>query len=207
MQDRYPESRYSDAENGADEFRSIDLVYQELGIKAFSALTNCLDLVGKLGSNDSRAVNAAALEQVVSDVTEKALARLLSEIEEIKVHLEQWESRLSGIEAGLKRIDRFTIDAFRELEEMKREADESREADEFRADRGRLAKEEAARLALEAGIRMREAGRRLSLASVAREAGLKYGQIVYAFGNKDAFFTELEKEALEGGNTLPDRAG
>lgn len=61
-------------------------------------------------------------------------------------------------------------------------------------DRGRLAKEDAAQLALDAGRRMREQGKRLTLASVAREAGLKYGQIVYAFGNKDAFFRQLEED-------------
>lgn len=190
----------------SDDFRSLDLVYQELGIKAYSALTNCLDLLGRIGTSDSgRGVNLSAIQDMVTSGTSAAFTRLLSEIQDVKERLEQTESKLSAIEAGLKRIDRFTIEAFRELEEIKREADESRDAAGL-SDRGRLAKDEAARLALEAGRRMQEQGKRLSLAAVAREAGLKYGQIVYAFGNKEAFFTELEKALSIDPESVEERA-
>ena len=67
--------------------------------------------------------------------------------------------------------------------------------------RGRLAKEDAARLALDAARRMKVEGRRLTLASVAREAGLKYGQIVYAFGNKDGFLSALREIEQSPGPT------
>lgn len=185
----------------SDDFRPLDMVYQELGIKAYSALTNCLDLLGRLGSGDgSRALNVATLQEAVSTAVSASLSRLLAEVAELKARLEQSDAKLTAIEAGLKRIDRYTIEAFRELEEIKRESDEERESAAV-PDRGRLAKEEAARLALEAGRRMHEQGKRLSLAAVAREAGLKYGQIVYAFGNKEAFFNELEK-ALMGTSSV-----
>lgn len=189
----------------SEEFRSLDTVYQELGIKAYAALTNCLDMLARLGTGEStRSVKTAALQDEFNS-TAAAVTRLLTELQSVREKLDHTESRLAAIEAGLKRIDRFTIEAFRELEEIKREAGESRDAAGF-ADRGRLAKDEAARLALEAGRRMQEQGKRLSLAAVAREAGLKYGQIVYAFGNKDAFFTELERALSETSSDMEERA-
>lgn len=197
MQDRPAFSR----EEG-DQFQSLDIVYQELGVKAYTALTNFLDFLGRLGSGEvNRSVNPASLQEAVAGALSASLARLLSELQEVKVRLEHTETRLAAIEAGLKRIDRYTIEAFRELEEMRRESGEDREGGAT-PDRGRLAKEEAARLALEAGRRMHEQGKRLSLAAVAREAGLKYGQIVYAFGNKEAFFNELEKVLAEEASSV-----
>lgn len=199
--------RTKELPDNGDDFRSLDIVYQELGIKTFSALTNCLDLLGRLGSHDpARSLNAASFEKAVTSGTAEAFSNLQADVREVKEQLVHWESRLSAIEAGLKRIDRFTIEAFRELEEIKREADEIRESEAFVGDRGRLAKEEAARLAIDAGFKMRAEGKRLSLAAVAREAGLKYGQIVYAFGNKDAFFTQLEAAMEEAEATAEDHA-
>lgn len=205
--DNMQERSYTQKEERTDEFRSLDTMYQELGIKAFAALTNCLDLFGKMGSQGaSRSVDTAALEKVIAAAIDESSSTIIGELREIRMHLDQWEARFNSIEAGMKRIDRFTIDAFRELEEIKREADESRGGESMAGDRGRLAKEDAARLALEAGFRMREQGKRLTLASVAREAGLKYGQIVYAFGNKEAFFSQLEKDLHDHATSVQDRA-
>lgn len=204
--DRVPERRMETNEGaGVDDFQSIDLIYHELGIKAFAALTNCLDFLGRLGSQGgSRPANTAPFEESMTRIVNAAAERVFTEITEIKDLLVQWEERLSAIEAGFKRIDRFTIEAFKELEEIKREADRTPETAE--PSRGRLAKEEAMRLALAAGFRMRQQGKRLTLAAVAREAGLKYGQIVYAFGNKEGFFNELEKELAAGEGTVEEHA-
>ena len=59
--------------------------------------------------------------------------------------------------------------------------------------RGRIPKEEAIELAINAPRELQAKGRKLTLAAVARQAGLKYGQIMYAFGNKERFFQELER--------------
>lgn len=189
------EERQSRLPVESEDFRSLEMVYQELGLKAYAAVTNCLDFLGRLGTAEAGRPMSGALQ----DDMRNALAtvnRLVAELQAVRERLDNTESRLAAIEAGVKRIDRFTIEAFRELEEIRREAGQHREA-AHAVDRGRLAKEEAARLALEAGRRMQEEGKRLSLAAVAREAGLKYGQIVYAFGNKETFFTELERSLAE----------
>lgn len=176
------------------EFGTMDAVYQELGMKTFHAVTNCLDWLTRLGSRD--------FSNPLTDrkgIAKEAMREMMERFDAIGERFDRIEARLSAIEAGIKRIDRFTLDAFREIEQIK-EASSGAPLHAgsvgFRPelDRGRLAKEEAAHLALEAGMRMKSQGKRLSLAAVAREAGLKYGQIVYAFGNKDAFFKELERK-------------
>lgn len=189
------EERLSRPQADGDEFRSLDMVYQELGLKAYVAVTNCLDFLGRLGTGEAaRQVNSALKDELRNAVA--TVNRLVAELQAVRERLDSTESRLAAIEAGVKRIDRFTLEAFRELEDLRREAGQSREG-AIPFERGRLAKEEAARLALEAGRRMHEEGKRLSLAAVAREAGLKYGQIVYAFGNKETFFSELERVLAE----------
>lgn len=49
----------------------------------------------------------------------------------------------------------------------------------------RLAKEASRQLALEAAFRLKREGKALTLASVARAAGLKYSQVVYAFRRRE----------------------
>lgn len=197
------DERHSRLQSESDDFRSLDMVYQELGLKAFTAVTNCLDFLGRLGTGEAGRHGSAALQDEVRNAG-ATLSRLVAELQAMRERLDNTESRLAAIEAGVKRIDRFTLEAFRELEEIRREAGQQREA-VTSVERGRLAKEEAARLALEAGRRMQEEGKRLSLAAVAREAGLKYGQIVYAFGNKETFFSELERVLAES-STAEERA-
>ena len=121
--------------------------------------------------------------------------RLVAELQAVR---ERSTARVAAaIEAGVKRIDRFTLEAFRELEDLRREAGQCGGRDPSSADVW-LRKRQS--LGPEAGRRMHE-GKRLSLAAVAREAGLKYGQIVYAFGNKETFFSELERVLAEATDT------
>lgn len=202
----FPAAKETAAAETPYDFRSTDALYQELGIKTFSALSNCLDWLIQLGSRDtshreSYKKNAGNKEDT---------AAVLERFDSLHERLDRLEARLGAIEAGIKRIDRFTIEAFRDLETVKQMAGPlvanrgTRMPLAYEQERGRLAKEEAAKLALEAGIRMRKQGKRLTLAAVAREAGLKYGQIVYAFGNKDAFFEQLENELQANLNEQSD---
>lgn len=191
----FPAAKEAAAAETPFDFRSTDALYQELGIKTFSALSNCLDWLIQLGSREpsDRARHSVSKADMKEDT-----AAVLERFDTLNERLDRLEARLGAIEAGIKRIDRFTLEAFRDLENMKQMGSPlvaghgNRVAVSYEPDRGRLAKEEAAKLALEAGVEMRKQGKRLTLAAVAREAGLKYGQIVYAFGNKDAFFDQLE---------------
>lgn len=190
----FPAAKEAAVAETPHDFRSTDALYQELGIKTFSALSNCLDWLIQLGSRDSS--DRAGYGVRKADKKEDTAA-VLERFDTLYERLDRLEARLGAIEAGIKRIDRFTLEAFRDLDSMKQIATplasgHGNRVALYEPDRGRLAKEEAAKLALEAGVRMRKQGKRLTLAAVAREAGLKYGQIVYAFGNKDAFFEQLE---------------
>lgn len=193
----FPAAKEAAAAETPLDFHSTDALYRDLGIKTFSALSNCLDWLIQLGSRDS---SERARYGVRNADTKEDTAAVLERFDSLYERLDRLEARLGAIEAGIKRIDRFTLEAFRDLDNMKQIASPltpghgNRIPVSYEPDRGRLAKEEAAKLALDAGIRMRKQGKRLTLAAVAREAGLKYGQIVYAFGNKDAFFEELENQ-------------
>lgn len=193
----FPAAKETAAAETPYDFRSTDALYQELGIKTFSALSNCLDWLIQLGSRDS---SSRPKYKVNHADNKEETAAVLERFDSLYERLDRLEARLGAIEAGIKRIDRFTLEAFRDLDNVKQMAGPlvsnrgNRIPLTYEPDRGRLAKEEAAKLALEAGVRMRRQGKRLTLAAVAREAGLKYGQIVYAFGNKDAFFEQLEQE-------------
>lgn len=202
----FPAAKETAATETPYDFRSTDALYQELGIKTFSALSNCLDWLIQLGSRD--ASNRQSYKKHAENKEETAA--VLERLDSLHERLDRLEARLGAIEAGIKRIDRFTLEAFRDLDNVKQMASPlasnrgGRIPMPYEPDRGRLAKEEAAKLALEAGIRMRKQGKRLTLAAVAREAGLKYGQIVYAFGNKDAFFEQLENELQANLSTPSD---
>lgn len=200
LRDRFERS----PKNEQHESEALDVFYTEIGMKAFTAFNSCLDWISRLGSRPSSAVTAEALEEAMRRTLGGHLEELRREYAQIKERLERFETGIAAIEAGLRRIDKFTLEAFRnvqELEERVMSAPPVARPDQHDAAyRGRLAKEEAARLAIDAAHAMRSQGRRLTLAAVAREAGLKYGQIVYAFGNKEGFFNalkEVEGERLE----------
>ena len=187
-------------------FQDMETLYQDLGVKAFSALSNCLDWLGNINARSKSAISTEQLRTVMEKLQEELKLTVSSCVNEFKEYI---DSRFNTIEAGVRRIDRFTLDAYRELEELKREKEEpvAQSGEDTLAPVGRLAREEAIELALKAGKRMRKEGKMLSLAAVAREAGLKYGQIVYAFGNKDAFFSRLKKEiAVEERESIDEQA-
>lgn len=181
--------------NEPSELDALDTLYTEIGMKAFHAFNSCLDWISQLG-NRSGAINTEQLAEVLRRVVGSALEDLKRESASVKERMDRLETGLASIEAGVRRIDKFTLDAFRsiqDLEEKMQMTPPSVPAQSETQLRGRLPKEEAARLAIDAAHAMRMQGRRLTLAAVAREAGLKYGQIVYAFGNKEGFLNALEE--------------
>ena len=54
--------------------------------------------------------------------------------------------------------------------------------------------------ALEAARRLRAQGRKLTLKSVAEAAGLKYSQIVYAFGSKEEMLERVGRNGVDVAN-------
>lgn len=171
----------------------LENLYTELGMKAYLAFANCLEWVSQLGS--AGGIMRDRVEDAVKRAVASTLDGMARDLAALRERIDRMEQNLAAVEAGMRRIDKFTLEAFRNIQEIE---DQIRQrpgaagySDEEAVGRGRLPKEDAARLALDAARRMKLDGRRLTLASVAREAGLKYGQIVYAFGNKEGFLKAL----------------
>lgn len=185
--------RFQRPGRGDDGPEVIESLYTELGMKAYLAFANCLDWVSQMGSGGG--LSPDRLEDAVRRAVSASLDALARDVSAMRDRLDRMEQNLAAVEAGMRRIDKFTLEAFRNLQEIDERIRQSPPAGRFTDDetvgRGRLPKEDAARLALDAARRMKMDGRRLTLASVAREAGLKYGQIVYAFGNKEGFLKAL----------------
>ncbi|HET7559142.1 MAG TPA: hypothetical protein VFK80_04205, partial [Limnochordia bacterium] len=178
--------------------------YAEVGIKVLSAFAHCLDVFGE-PRRQAPAIDAERLAQSVRQAAEQALQRTQAALQEdfgaLRERLNRLEGVLVNLDAAVKRIDKFALDAFRNLGTLERDLGLLNERlDEIEqsgfsgagATHRRLTKEQAAKLALQAGAKLKAEDERISLASVAREANLKYGQIMYAFGNKEAFEAELE---------------
>lgn len=184
---------------GEPDSDALDTLYTEIGMKAFHVFHGCLDWLGRLGSGtQSRPGSGSnASTQMVQAMINDHLADFKREFADIKDRIDRLDTSLTAIEAGMRRIDKFTLDAFRNIQQVEEQLQQAvtvglRDDSEHTL-RGRLPKEEAAKLAIEAARNMQSEGRRLTLAAIAREAGLKYGQIVYAFGNKEGFFKALEE--------------
>lgn len=172
---------------------TLEDLYADMGMRAFAAFQNCLDWVANFGRRSAEETRTPAQDPRAIGSTVPDLAGTL---EGVKEQLSRLETAIGNLEAGLRRIDKYTLDAFRQLSELdatRAAADAQSESLVTHQSGRRLAKEEAIRLAMTAAQRMADAGQPLSLAAVAREAGLKYGQIVYAFGNKDNFLAQLEQ--------------
>src|SRR5690606_34980271 len=144
------------------------------------------------------------------------------DLEVVRQRLERQETLLNEIAAGMRRIDRFTLDAFQRMsgQGYRHTLDDGDPALSVRAERlpfgqafgdespigapmgapKRLAKEETIARALAAGRRLRSQGRKLTLKSVAEAAGLKYSQIVYAFGSKDEMLSRVMDEDVDVAN-------
>lgn len=180
----------------ADEsFDALETMYAEVGMKAFTAFNSCLEWLTQLGRGS---VVSDRLERSICEAVSDAFREVREDLAFLRERFTLLEGNIAALEAGMRRIDKFTLEAFRNLQELEEEVRRSPrlggQLHPAGAERGRLPKDEAARLALEAGQRMKAEGRRITLASVAREAGLKYGQIVYAFGNKQNFIQALMGE-------------
>lgn len=167
---------------------AMEEIYIDVGLRAFAAFQNCLDWIANLGRT-SPAPTAENIQERHS-LSMSKLPEMMDMLIVIREQLDRLETSIGNLEAGLRRIDKYTLDAFRQLAELDQVTAERSAADHMHT--RRLAKEDAIRLATEAAQRMTEEGYPLSLAAVAREAGLKYGQIVYAFGNKENFLSHLE---------------
>lgn len=195
-------------DEGADPFQSV---YAEMGVKAFGAFVNLLDYLAVLRPADALGLGRGGGE--ARRALEEGLRPAMQELSELRTRLDRAETQLSQLVAGMNRMDRFALDTFRQVETIARKLAELQErmetaarqmeaivppGDRWTMVRGRIPKEEAIELAINAARELREKGRKLTLAAVARQAGLKYGQIMYAFGNKERFFQHLES-ALPAG--------
>lgn len=191
-------SRFDEERRAAhQDLEVLESLYTEVGMKAFTAFNNCLEWLSQLGGRSGGAETDRALYNAVHETLIPAVRQLQGDMDEIRDRLGHLEGSIASLEAGMRRIDKFTLEAFRNIKELEERSQLSAHgagASQPPVHRGRLAKEEAAELALEAARRMQDQGRRLTLAAVAREAGLKYGQIVYAFGNKEGFFEALRRQ-------------
>ncbi|MGI6081379.1 MAG: hypothetical protein ACOYEP_00715 [Limnochordia bacterium] len=165
---------------------SIEEVYIDIGLRAFAAFQNCLDWVGNLSR-----VSADRQTSQETSVHTPASPEIIDMLTGIQEQLDRLETAVANLESGMRRIDKYTLDAFRQLSELE-QAGVGHHTSESTPHR-RLAKEDAIRIAVTAARRMEEQGFPISLAAVAREAGLKYGQIVYAFGNKENFLAHLRE--------------
>jgi len=189
------------ADEVADPFQSV---YAEMGMKAFGAFVNLLDYLSVL--RPAEALGWGRSSDQVRRSLDEALRPALQEMGELRSRLDRAEAQLNQLVAGMNRMDRFALDTFRQVEAVVRKLVEVQErvegaarqmeavvppGDRWTMVRGRIPKEEAIELAINAARELQAKGRKLTLAAVARQAGLKYGQIMYAFGNKERFFQEL----------------
>ena len=178
-------------------YSSIEEVYIDLGLRAFAAFQNCLDWVGSLSR-----VSADRQTPQGTSVHTPAVPEIIDMLTKMQEQLDRLETAVANLESGMRRIDKYTLDAFRQLSELE-QAGVGHHASQSTPHR-RLAKEDAIRIAIAAAKRMEEQGFPISLAAVAREAGLKYGQIVYAFGNKEnilAHLKEMEEKEKKDADT------
>lgn len=191
-------------------------VYSQLGMQVYGALESLLCQVAAKGRGGGGSDGAQVRRAVVD-----ALEPLARDLEGMRNRLERFDALLNEVAAGIRRIDRFTLDAFQRMRAMgigygdggaprgagsadayTRGPDGGLPERAAATDRpsGRLAKEETIARALEAARRLRAQGRKLSLKSVAEAAGLKYSQIVYAFGSKEEMLNQVNRQELDVAN-------
>ncbi|BAS27024.1 hypothetical protein [Limnochorda pilosa] len=197
-----------EGEETGDPFQSV---YAEMGMKAFGAFTNLLDYLSVL--RPAEALGWGRGGEQARRVMEEAVRPAAQEIMELRARLDRVEAQMVQVVAGMNRMDRFALDTFRQIEELTRRLSQIQErveaaarqmealgpsVDRWAVVRGRIPKEEAVELAINAARELRLKGRKLTLAAVARQAGLKYGQVMYAFGNKERFFQQLEGALAAG---------
>ncbi|REJ35627.1 MAG: hypothetical protein DIU83_00695 [Bacillota bacterium] len=170
------------------ESRGEEQLYAEIGARAYRAFANILDSLGDMAGRTG-AVRTEVLEQAVR----RGMDPVLEELRHIRHKLEQHDVMLHEATAGIRRIDKFTLEAFQRLNAPETVYGAVRYAE---PPPGRLSKEETTERALEAARELLATGERLTLKAVARRAGLRYAQVVYAFGRKEELISRLQQEGL-----------
>lgn len=171
--------------------RGEDLLYADIGARAYRAFANILDSLGDMASR-----TGSGRSEGVEQAVRRGLEQLSEEFRAIRHKLEQHDLLLHEVTTGIRRIDKFTLEAFQRIN-VADSAAEARAATE--AGPGRLSKEETTERALTAARELRDSGERLTLKAVSRRAGLRYAQVVYAFGRKEELINRLEEEARAKG--------
>ncbi|MFO7265507.1 MAG: hypothetical protein FWJ73_05250 [Limnochordales bacterium] len=161
-----------------------DQLFVDLGMRAYRAFANMLDSLGDMASRAS-----AAHVDVSEQAIRRGLDPVLEELRHIRHKLEQHDVYLHEVSAGIRRIDKFTLEAFQRLNAAETGFGARPYAE---PQSGRLSKEETTERALQAARELMDSGERLTLKAVARKAGLRYAQVVYAFGRKEELLNRLE---------------
>jgi len=172
------------------ELRGEEQLYADLGVRAYRAFANLLDSLGDVAARPG-GVPGEAVEQAVR----RGVDAVVEELRSIRHKLEQQDLTLHEISAGIRRIDKFTLEAFQRMNR----AEGALLTGRYEPSPGRLSKEETTERALQAARELRQRGERLTLKAVARKAGLRYAQVVYAFGRKEELLSRLEEELGEPG--------
>src|SRR5690606_18257023 len=86
-------------------------VYSELGMQVYRAIESLLGNVS--GWARSGGADGASVRRAVTE----ALQPLARDLEALRSHLERHDVLLNEIAAGIRRIDRFTLEAFQRMRE------------------------------------------------------------------------------------------
>lgn len=156
-------------------------VYVELGVKAYRAFANVLDLLGgmSIGVQNGRASGGEASE-------------VLQRLSAIERQLEEQDAALRTVTAGIRRIDKITLDTFQRRDGVGGDEDSSDSGAEATVEPKWMRKEVTIERALGAARSLKLRGERITMAAVAREAGISYARIVYAFGSREELVNQLE---------------
>lgn len=173
-------------ELSVSEPRGEEFLYADIGARAYKAFANILDSLGEMASR-SGAQRAGGSDEAVRRLLDEAK----DEFRAIRHKLDQHDLLLQEVAAGIRRIDKFTLEAFQRMQLAERSGEGYAQAE---PGPGRLSKEETTERALKAARELREQGERLTLKAVSRRAGLRYAQVVYAFGRKEELLNRLEEE-------------
>lgn len=167
-------------------------LYADIGARAYRAFANVLDSLGDMAGR-----TGAARGEVSEQTIRRAVEPVLEELRLIRHKLEQHDVMLHEVTAGIRRIDKFTLEAFQRMDAPDAGYGGGRYVE---PQPGRLSKEETTERALQAARELMDSGERLTLKAVARRAGLRYAQVVYAFGRKEELLNRLDEQARAAGD-------
>lgn len=177
--------RQREGELVLSDLRGEDQLYADLGLRAYRAFANLLDSLG-----DAAGRSSGGQGESVEQAVRRGLDAVVEELRTIRHKLEQQDLTMHEISAGIRRIDKFTLEAFQRMNSPESPLAPGRPGE---PSPGRLSKEETTERALEAARELLRRGERLTLKAVARKAGLRYAQVVYAFGRKEELLSRLEE--------------